>query len=168
LSFASRRASYFSVLLATKVDDSFYSAEFDASSSVPEPVLETGEPVQDESDNREREYWTQISESEATDAIVDAIQFLPENYTMQTDEDVPVNATSSVETSLAYGLNAHKEPKEKVLRCEYSHLPYLYCHLHNLFIFDMFLLALWYRSHGAQNLLRSLGKMSSPGCDMIY
>ena len=107
--------------------------------------METGETVQDESDNREREYWTQISESEATDAIVDAIQFLRENYTMQTDEDVPVNATSSVETSLAYGLNAHKEPKEKVLRCEYSHLPYLYCHLHNLFIFDMFLLALWYQ-----------------------
>ena len=69
--------------------------------------METGETVQDESDNREREYWTQISESEAPDAIVDAIQFLPENYTMQIDDDVPVNATSSVETSLAYGLNAH-------------------------------------------------------------
>ncbi|KAG0161784.1 hypothetical protein DFQ30_005611, partial [Apophysomyces sp. BC1015] len=90
------------------VEDPFYFADFAETAESSAPLPQAPQKSDDEEPDVDAPLWQRASEAEVPQDVIDAIKFLPDTYSMQIDADIPANATSSVETNLAYGLDANQ------------------------------------------------------------
>jgi hypothetical protein len=119
----------------TNVEDLFYFADFAETAESSAPLPHVPQNGDDEEPDVDAPLWQRVSEAEVPQDVIDTIKFLPDTYSMQIDADIPANAASSVETNLAYGLDANQtslasntkiawDPKKKSFAVSISDGPY--------------------------------------------